>query len=99
MPDQFDPDSTRVGHFFTGALRSAWRLHRFGFTAQYQNLRTTRNYGDGPAGPGYFQPAGTNLSDYGGRIQTANARVDYSPSRWQHLDAGYELRMKISAIT
>lgn len=91
MPDQFDPDSTRVGHFFTGALRFVLRpSDRFGFTAQYQNLRTTRDYGDGPAGPGYYQPTGTNLSDYLGRIQTANARVDYSPTRWQHLDAGYE---------
>jgi vitamin B12 transporter len=91
IADQFDPDSTRVGHFFTGALRFVVRpSDRFGLTAQYQNVRTTRDYGDGPAGPGYFQPTGTNLSDYFGRIQTANVRVDYSPSHWQHLDAGYE---------
>ncbi|HUB33173.1 MAG TPA: TonB-dependent receptor [Bryobacteraceae bacterium] len=91
IADQFDPDSTRVGHFFTGALRFVVRpSDRLSFTAQYQNVRTTRDYGDGPAGPGYFQPAGTNLSDYFGRIQTANARLDYSPSHWQHLDAGYE---------
>jgi vitamin B12 transporter len=90
IADAFDPDSTRTGKFFTGALRFAVRpSDRFGFTAQYQNVRSTRNYGDGPAGPGY-QPSGSNLSSYLGRIQTANARVDYSPVRTNQLDAGYE---------
>ena len=90
VADAFDPDSTRNGKFFTGALRFAVRpSDRLGFTAQYQNVRSTRNYGDGPAGPGY-QPSGSNLSSYLGRIQTANARVDYSPSRAHQLDAGYE---------
>src|SRR5579883_2550805 len=79
IADAFDPDSTRNGKFFTGALRFAVRpSDRFGFTAQYQNVRSTRNYGDGPAGPGDFQPTGSNLSSYLGRIQTAGARVDYS---------------------
>ena len=90
LPDQFDPDSTRTGKYFTGALTFRLRpSERLGFTAQYQNVRSTRDYGDGPAGPGY-QPTGTSLSDYLGRIQTANARIDYSPWRSQHWNAGYE---------
>ncbi|MCU1234974.1 MAG: Outer rane receptor for ferrienterochelin and colicin [Candidatus Solibacter sp.] len=90
LPAAVNQDSTRAGQFFTGALR--FSLHpsdKFGFTAQYQDLSTTRNYGDGPAGPG-TQPAGNNLSKYLGRIQTANARVDASLGRFQHFDAGYE---------
>jgi len=90
MPAAFDPDSTRAGRFFTGAFRLAIRpSDRLGFTAQYQDLSTRRNYGDGPAGPG-SQPAGSSLSKYLGTIQTANIRMDASLGRFQHLDAGYE---------
>lgn len=90
LPAAFDPDSTRAGSFFTGALRfTVQPSSRLGFTAQYQDLHTTRDYGNGPAGPG-SQPAGNSLSQYYGRIQTANARVDAALSRNQHFDAGYE---------
>ena len=90
MPAAFDPDNTRVGQFFTGALKFTLRpSDKLGFTAQYQNLRTTRDYGDGPGGPGY-QPTASNFSDYLGRIQTANARVDFAWGRFQKLDGGYE---------
>jgi vitamin B12 transporter len=90
LPGPDNPDSTRAGRFFTGALRFNIRpSEKFGFTAQYQDLSTTRDYGDGPAGPG-SQPTGTNLSHYLGRIQTANARVDASLGRFQRIDAGYE---------
>jgi vitamin B12 transporter len=90
VPGALNPDSTRAGRFFTGALRYTFRpSERFAFTAQYQDLSTTRDYGDGPAGPG-SQPAGNNLSKYLGRIQTANARVDLGLGRYQHFDAGYE---------
>lgn len=90
IADAFDSDSTRTGQFLTGVARFAVRpSDRFGFTAQYQNVRSSRDYGDGPGGPGY-QPTGSDLSSYLGRIQTANARVDYSPARAHQLDAGYE---------
>ena len=90
LPAAFDSDSTRAGRFFTGALRFTIQpSQRFGFTAQYQNVHTTRDYGNGPAGPD-FQPSGTDLSQYLGRIQTASARVDVSLGRFQHFDAGYE---------
>jgi vitamin B12 transporter len=90
LPATDNPDSTRAGRFFTGALRFTLRpSDKFGFTAQYQDLSTTRDYGDGPAGPG-SQPAGNNLSKYLGRIQTANAQMDASLGRFQHFDAGYE---------
>src|SRR5579871_3570124 len=90
MPAAFNPDSTRAGRFFTGAVRLSIRpTDRLGFTAQYQDLTTTRNYGDGPAGPG-SQPAGTSLSKYLGTIQTANIRIDAALGRFQRIDAGYE---------
>jgi vitamin B12 transporter len=90
LPAANNPDSTRAGRFFTGAFRfNINPSDRLGFTAQYQDLSTTRNYGDGPAGPG-SQPAGSSLSKYLGRIQTGNARVDASLGRFQHFDAGYE---------
>jgi iron complex outermembrane receptor protein len=90
LPAAFDPDSTRAGNFFTGALRfTAQPSSLLGFTAQYQDLHTTRDYGNGPAGPG-SQPAGNSLSQYEGRIQTANARMDAALGRNHHFDAGYE---------
>jgi iron complex outermembrane receptor protein len=90
LPAAFDPDSTRAGSFFTGALRfTVQPSSRLGFTAQYQDLHTTRDYGNGPAGPG-SQPAGNSLSQYIGRIQTADARVDAALGRNHHFDAGYE---------
>jgi len=90
LPAAFDPDSTRAGSFFTGALRfTAQPSPRIGFTAQYQDLHTTRDYGNGPAGPG-SQPAGNSLSQYIGRIQTANARMDAALGRNHRFDAGYE---------
>jgi outer membrane receptor protein involved in Fe transport len=89
LPAAFDPDSTRAGSFFTGALRfTVQPASSLGFTAQYQDLHTTRDYGNGPAGPG-SQPAGNNLSQYIGRIQTASARMDAAVGR-NHFNAGYE---------
>jgi vitamin B12 transporter len=90
LPATDNSDSTRAGRFFTGAFRFTVRpSDRLGFVAQYQDLSTTRNYGDGPAGPG-SQPAGTSLSKYLGNIQTASVRLDASVGRFQHFDAGYE---------
>lgn len=90
LPATANSDSTRAGQFFTGALRFTLRpSDKFGFTVQYQDLSTTRNYGDGPGGPG-SQPAGNNLSKYVGRIQTASARGDISLGKFQHFDVGYE---------
>jgi len=95
IADTFDSDSTRTGKFLTGALKLTIRPSEgLSFTAQYQNLRTTRDYGDGPGGPGYYQPTGTNLSQYFGTIQTVNTRVDASLGRFQHFDAGYEFEFE-----
>ncbi|MCU1258835.1 MAG: Outer rane receptor for ferrienterochelin and colicin [Bryobacterales bacterium] len=90
LPAADNSDSTRAGRFFMGAFRLTVRpSERLGFTAQYQDLSTTRNYGDGPAGPG-SQPSGSSLSKYLGNIQTANPRIDASLGKYQHFDAGYE---------
>lgn len=90
LPATLNPDSTRAGRFFTGAFRLDVRpSERLGFSAQYQELSTTRDYGDGPAGSG-SQPKGNNLSDYLGHIRTANARLDVALGRFQQIDGGYE---------
>jgi vitamin B12 transporter len=90
LPATYNPDSTRAGRFFSGAAILRVRpSERRGLTASYQNVQTTRRYGDGPAGPG-TQPTGSNLSDYEGRIQTANAHADAWLGRLQQIDAGYE---------
>lgn len=90
LPATFNPDSTRAGRFFTGAFRlNVHPSDRLSFSAQYQELSTTRKYGDGPGGPG-SQPIGNNLSDYFGHIRTTNARLDASVGSFQQVDAGYE---------
>lgn len=90
MPAAYDPDSTRAGRFFTGALKFVARpSDKLAFTTQYQDVYTRRDYGDGPGGPGY-QPTGSNLSEYLGQIQTAQSRVDFNLGRFQRIDAGYE---------
>jgi outer membrane receptor protein involved in Fe transport len=90
IPDAFDPDSTRAGRFFTGAFRFTIRpTEQLGLTAQYQHVSSRRDYGDGPAGPG-FQPEGSSLSTYRGNIDTAVTRIDASLGRFQQINAGYE---------
>jgi len=90
-PDQDDPDSTRAARLFSGALTlSVHPTEALTLSAGYQGLVTRRRLADGPAGPGFFQPAGNQSSFYDGDIHTAQGRVDWRVGRHQLLDAGYE---------
>jgi len=90
IPAAWNPDYSRAGRAFSGALNLS--LHptgSLGFTTSYQGLRTRRRFGDGPAGAG-SQPKGTSISLYDGEIHTANGRMDWQLDRLQMINAGYE---------
>jgi iron complex outermembrane receptor protein len=90
IPSADNPDASRDGHFFSGALlldgRASESLH-YGIT--YQRLHTFRSFVDGPAGVS-FQPAGRTRTDTSGTIDTVNARLGLRVARAQSIDAGYE---------
>jgi vitamin B12 transporter len=91
IPSADDPDSTRAGRFVSGALILQGHAARgLGYSISYQDQATQRIYGDGPAGTGLFQPIGSTRSDFAGRIETMNARLDYQLGRFQLIDGGYE---------
>jgi len=90
IPSADDPDSTRAARFFSGAL--SLRGHpsqKLGYSLSYQGLATSRTFGNGPAGV-EFQPRGSTRSDFDGRIQTVNARLDYQQGRFSLISGGYE---------
>ena len=90
IPSTNDPDSTRTAHFLSGALvLSGHPSESLSYTLSYQGLATIGVYGNGPAGEGY-QPLGSTRSDFDGRIQTLNARLDYSLGRSNLVSGGYE---------
>jgi vitamin B12 transporter len=85
-----DPDSRRES-VFTSAL-GAWdqqintRLH---YRLAFQLLDTRRGFPNGPGGIG-FQPAFRDRSDFNGRIDTAQGRIDWTSKR-HFLNLGFEL--------
>jgi vitamin B12 transporter len=90
IPSVNDPDSSRDGRFETGALSLVGQpTEKLGYAVEYQVVNSTRNYGNGPGGPGY-QPAANTYSDYSGRIQTLNARANYNAARYSLFTFGYE---------
>ena len=90
IPAADDPDNTRAARFLSGALiLSGHPLQTLGYTLSYQGLATIRTFGNGPAGVG-FQPLGSTLSDFDGRIQTLNARLDYQLLKLNLVSGGYE---------
>jgi iron complex outermembrane receptor protein len=90
VPAPSDPDSTRAGRFFSGALILTGQLSpRLDYSVSYQLLVNSRRYGNGPAGFG-FQPAGNTRTLYDGRIHTVNAHIDYRLDRHNLISAGYE---------
>ncbi|HXA64354.1 MAG TPA: TonB-dependent receptor [Bryobacteraceae bacterium] len=97
IPAPDNPDYTRAGRFFSGALILTGQLSpRLDYSISYQVLANSRRYGDGPAGVG-FQPDGSTRSLYDGRIQTVNAHVDYRLGRHNLVSAGYEFESETYA--
>jgi vitamin B12 transporter len=90
LPAPDNPDYTRAGRFFTGAVTLTGQpLGALSYSVTYQALASSRRYGDGPAGVGY-QPLGSTRSLYDGRIQTVNGRASYRLGRHNLLSGGYE---------
>jgi iron complex outermembrane receptor protein len=97
VPAPGDPDSTRAGRFFSGALILTGQLSpQLDYSVSYQVLANSRRFGDGPGGVG-FQPNGSTRSLYDGRIHTINAHVDYRLGRHNLIDAGYEFESETFA--
>ena len=97
IPAPDNPDYTRAGRFFSGALILTGQLSpRLDYSISYQLLANSRRYGDGPAGVG-FQPDGSTRTLYDGRIQTVNAHVDYVFGRHNLITAGYEFESETYA--
>lgn len=90
IPSPDDPDSTRAAQFLSGALTLSGRPSQsLGYSLSYQGLATIRKFGNGPAGVG-FQPQGSTRSDFNGRIQTLNARINYQVRPSNLVSGGYE---------
>jgi vitamin B12 transporter len=90
LPGADDPDSTHAGRFLSGALvLTSTPSGKLGYSISYQTLASSRRYGDGPAGMG-FQPFGNQRTLYDGRIQTANAQLNYQLTPVHLLSGGYE---------
>ena len=91
LPDVDDADSTRASRIFSGAVRlSAHPIESVTLSAGYQGLATRRRLGNGPAGPGFFQPSGNESFSYNGDVHTGDGRVDWRLGHHQLIDAGYE---------
>ncbi len=90
IPAPDNPDYTRAARFITGALIFTGQTSpKLDYSISYQAVANSRRYGDGPAGAGY-QPDGSTRSIYDGRIQTANAHINYRLGSSNLLSAGYE---------
>ncbi len=90
IPAPDNPDYTRAARFITGALiLTGQASSKLDYSISYQSEANSRRYGDGPAGAGY-QPVGSTRSIYDGRIQTANAHLNYRLGSSNLLSAGYE---------
>ena len=90
IPTLNDPDARVATDFLSSAvLFNQQPTARTGYSLSYQNLRTDRINHNGPGGPG-FQPLGITRSDFGGRVQTVNARTHLQVGNNHFIDAGYE---------
>ena len=89
-PNFYDPDSRRIGWF--SSTMAAWQHQaapRFNYRLSYQNLLSSRDNRNGPAGSS-FQPRFNNSSLFEGQIDTLQGRADFAMARWQLLAFGYE---------
>ena len=90
IPSANDPDFRREARFFSSIVTFAQRPNEtFGYSVNYQALKTDRAFRDGPGGVS-FEPLGNTRSDYDGRLHTVNARADIRLGRSQLVNTGYE---------
>ncbi|MCI0626413.1 MAG: TonB-dependent receptor [Acidobacteria bacterium] len=90
IPSANDPDFRREARFFSSIVTFAQRPNDvFGYSVNYQALKTDRAFRDGPGGIS-FEPLGNTRTDYDGQLHTVNARADFRLGRSQLVNAGYE---------
>ena len=96
LPAANDPDYSRAGRFFSGALTFAQRPREaLGYSVSYHGLVTRNSFRDGPAVPGdpadfFFEPQGSTRNDFDGSVHTLAARADFRLGRHNLVNAGYE---------
>jgi vitamin B12 transporter len=91
IPNQIDPDSRRMGNFYTGDLMFQHQLTRTtSYQLEYQGVSTSRVYEDGPAGPGSFEPASTVQNSFNGYTNSGQAHIEQKAGRHNRLSGGYD---------
>ena len=96
LPAANDPDYSRAGRFFSGALTFSQRpSEAFGYSVTYHGLVTRNSFREGPAVPGdpadfFFEPRGSTRNDFDGSTHTLNARADFRLGRHNFVGVGYE---------
>jgi iron complex outermembrane receptor protein len=90
VPASNDPDHRRESNFISSLISFNQRLGsqanlRLGYGAMLSNRADI----NGPAGGGFQSPY-RSVSEFNGRIDTAQARVDWTPLRSNAITAGYE---------
>ena len=91
IPAANDPDNLRKADFFSGAVIFTQRpTETFGYSVSYQRLATNRSSPNGPLGVGRQPVGGSEQSDFDGRIDTFNARIDLRAGRANYITGGYE---------
>ena len=95
IPSLGDPDSGRYSHFINSLFRFEHQVNsRLSYRLAYGIVDAVRDNTDGPGGPGLFQPLFNTSDRYVGRIDTAQARVNYLLGSHQVLTAGYEFQQE-----
>ena len=91
IPNQIDPDSRRMGNFYTGDLLFQHQLTRTtSYQLEYQGVSTSRVYQDGPAGPGSFEPAKSVQNSFNGYTNSGQAHIEQKAGRHNRLSGGYD---------
>lgn len=95
IPSLGDPDSGRYSHFINSLFRFEHQVNsRLSYRVAYGIVDAVRDNTDGPAGPGLYQPLFNTSDRYAGRIDTAQARINYLLGSHQVLTAGYEFQQE-----
>ncbi len=91
VPDFNDPDGSRAGSFLSLATVFQHQVAPDrSYRLSYQLVDTDRSLRDGPGGVGSFEPVHSTVGRYKGRIDTFQARTDFSAGRGQLVTVGYE---------
>jgi iron complex outermembrane receptor protein len=91
IPNQIDPDSRRMGNFYTGVITFQHQLTRTtSYQLEYQGVSTSRVYEDGPAGPGSFEPPASAQNSFNGYTNSGQAHIEQKAGRHNRLSGGYD---------